>query len=262
MSTFTVTNRDPGHAPGWGHTPLHRALNAEWTRAWAGRQAKPPAAWAEDAHLWPFRWVGDVLSVLDSPATKQREADAILASLCIRASAGDSAAARVAVQHLVPCAIGLVRRSDLRGRSMLDVLDDLLSYLWLAVASGETGPSDRQVALRLLRKAEYQVLIGPYRRTRKEPPFDPGRVWGRRGPVCDLAGRPEASPRSAGEDLAEAIEQAVERGLPADDAILLRLAYVDGHSTPAIGRAMGIPLRTLRWRKARARRNLRELASM
>ncbi|WP_198946533.1 hypothetical protein [Pseudofrankia asymbiotica] len=134
-----------------------RRWQAEWEQ-WAGgpEAAAGLARWACDPLLAAH--TGSVVAVLaacgrDLTAPVD-EADAVLAALVRRARAGDLAAARVALERLMPALTGQARRRcGRRGVSFDQLLVELVGSAWIVIRCYPVERRPVKVAANLVRDA-------------------------------------------------------------------------------------------------------------
>ena len=236
---------------------------ARWATDWAWWQSCPEAA--EAVARWRRRQpclatcatVADVVEVCgwrrDVP---QETADACLAALVDEARHGDNAAARVALQRVLP---GLARRAAYRrlgsARPRIDILDDLAAAAWTVITRYPMRRRPSKIAVNIIRDADYQVFgYTPF--AARAVPVSPERMdWLTEAPV-GLDGRPAGSSPSPHLQILELLAEAVESGFPRSDGQLLAELFGLGLPTSELGARHGVTARTIRSRRSAALRRL------
>ena len=256
----------PARAPGAAFTsctnPLLAALNREWQDRYERRHRLAPPGWATSPALARYPYPVDALAALEAAATGVEQREAILAALADLAATGDTQAARVVVQYLLPSLLhDLTRPRGASVRNRDETVADLVGAAWLTVAEG-VDRAGRPTKVALLRRIEHRALTHPRklarRQAEREVPGDP--------PVsisgsADLFGRPAHRGPSAEEEVLELLGDAARAGLdPADVRCLAQLTV--GRLTPAaLAVAEGVTDRSIRNRRAGAIRRLAALAA-
>lgn len=190
----------------------------------------------------------DVLHAIGFERPPHPAYDRALRRLVDRA-ASDDLAARVIVQRLIPGILAIVRRRG-RHHAGTQAFEELLGALWIAVRTFNPDRRPSCLAAALLSDADYRVFRAPNRRRSS------GEV-----PV-DMSQLPIAGPtdRSSDDELADVLELARDAGFNEDDLDLIdRLLAAD--SPADVARALEVTPRTIRNRRQRITRRLRDLAT-
>jgi len=257
----TAHLRSPGAAPDFGPSALAAALNREWRHRYELHPAPAPQAWASDPDLAGCRYVVEALAELEASSTPVVRREELLVALTRAAASGDTEAARVVVQLLLPCLVAAIRfRPDTPDRSRAETLDDLVSAAWEAVATG-VERRGRPMKVALLRRIEHQALRRPERAARRHSAREVFADPAATGTVlADLSGRPLDAEVSAEEQVLALLVDGARAGLaPADVRLLVSLTW--GEGTSARAAADGMSTRALRYRRAAAVRRLAVLAA-
>jgi DNA-directed RNA polymerase specialized sigma24 family protein len=247
----------PGARPRF--TPRTAALRrwqADWDR-WAGgpEAAAGLARWAADPAL-----AGHTASVAALLAACGRDprvpagvADARLAALVAHAGSGDRAAARVALERVMPA---LTARAGARaartGQAFADVLAELATAGWVAVCTYPLARRPAKVAANLVRDTlarcyGYRPLLDRRTRCRARLPEAP----------AGLDGRPAGTPPAAGAELLDVLAEGLAGGVPADRLRVLAELGVLGLAQGEVAARAGISDRAVRMRRDAALRALR-----
>jgi hypothetical protein len=273
-------------------SPLQATLKQEWAERFAGGRVAAPPAWRTDERLARYRLAAEPLADLDAPDTPPERAEEVARALTEAAAAGDDVAARVMLQHLLPSLMPIAWGFG-RGPKMgeeFDVLDTLVSTIWLSLADGVALAGPGPVRQRLLRDAEYRVIIRPRRRRTRE--FEaalrgagleglPERLAaadrmgadqavaaaGQARMESDMAGRAKDPGPTPGEELLEVVCEAVGLGLSLRDAQVLSDLGTASFARSGLWAAAeaarldpaGVSSRCIRHRRAMALRRIRSV---
>lgn len=223
-----------------------RSTRSRLAREWARLSCRPDAV--ETAAGWgvtadPPKSLDDVLSAVGAGGDLSRDADERLRRL-VAIAGDDELAARVVIERITP---GLLKLAG-KYRSGGDEFEELLAAAWIAIRTYNPGRRPSNIAVALLSDAEYAAYR---RRFRRREYTDPAAPLPEQLAVAD--------DRHPADELAELLAAAVEAGLPAADADLMRRLVMDG-STETIARDLDVTSRTIRNRRERAIAALRELA--
>jgi hypothetical protein len=259
--TTTVAARPPGIVPVDVPPNLVDALNCDWQHRYERRLAPAPRGWASDALLAGYRFVVEALSDLEEPATPLRRREELLVALAARAASGDTEAARVVVQHLLPCLVRDLRwRPSVTNWSREESLNELVSAAWQAVAGG-VERRGRPMKIALLRTIEYTALCLAKREARTQLAREVFVDFATSGAAADLWGRPVGVDPTAEEEVLALLVEAARAGLdPADVRLLgsLTLGCATASETALMHR---VSERWIRQRRAAAARRLANLAA-
>lgn len=258
---------------------MQAALDKEWAQCFAGTAAPVPRTWRVDPRLAWFSWAAQALAELDADDTSPERVEELARALAEAAAAGDTLAARVLLQHIVPQLAALawgswmrggqwVRQSKVPDAERQDTFDAMVSTVWLSLVTGDALRGAVGVRRRLFRDAEYRVLQRPRRRAGRERAAV--GMW--RQSLCavaDIEGRAETAERSAGEELLEVVSDALDRGLGLRDAqVIADLGFASNarlavHAVTEAAQADpdGVTTRCVRYRRAAALRRVADLRS-
>ena len=222
-----------------------------------------PVAWAAvHPRLTPYPDLEAVLHA-SGRGLPDDEADAVLAAVVERAPA-DEAAAHLVMRRILP---GLVAAAVRRGATgqwrVRPVFDDLSATAWMLIRTYPLERRPRRVAVNLLRDAEYQICVRPFRlRAASEVVTDPhgtGLEATDRA-ASDLRGRPLDRPTHASDELAQVLAEGRRAGLT-EEVALLGALYLEGEAVGAAANRLGVSPRTILNRRLAATERLREVAA-
>lgn len=246
-------SRQPGRAYDGAVSPLAGALNREWRRDYEGRLAPVPASWCGEPLLARFDRVWEALAFVEQPGAAPGCVEGVLRAIARRAAAGDSDAARVLIQYLMPCLARVAARSGPDARAWRT--DELLSAAWEVVRSG-VELRGRPVKIALLRTIEHQALRKPARAARRIADREclVGDLAGRLDTrvVAGSAGRPLSAEPCAGEELLAVLSEAARLGADGRDVGLLGGLFVGWSTTRDLAAAEGVSDRSIRYWRADA----------
>lgn len=241
----TVTRRCPSPRPNAGDQ-VARRLSREWQRL----RLDPSAL--RRAEQWrivevPLRDLDDVLAAVGFGVARSVEADRRLTDL-VAVAAADDLAGRVVIQRLMPGLIAeATRRRSRSGRS--EVLDELVGAAWISVRTYNQARRPGCIAAALLADARHKAFRSVERRRwTDERPTD----------VLDVVPAAEREPDPA-EELAELFDIARASGVEEPDLDLLQ-RLLRPHGVDATAAELDVTPRTIRNRRARVARRLRQVA--
>lgn len=227
------------------------ALSCRLDREWAQLCRRP--AVLDRVREWnltdiPFDSLEQLLGLCGLSPTRRTatpDADRVLTRL-VALAATEPLAARIVLQRILPGLLAIVRREQARDRTA-DAFELLVGEAWLSIVSyrADTRPTD--IAARLLNDARHRTFTAPRRRSERS-----------REEIVTTAelDRPYApAPTSAFDEVVGVLSDARRNGLGDDDVAAAR-SWLDGSSRDA-----GVTERTMRNRRARAVRRIRELAA-
>ena len=260
--TTTVAARQPGTVPDEHSPNLVHALNRDWQHRYERRLAPAPRGWRSEAPLAAYRFVVEALNELEKPATSLRRREEVLVALAGRAAGGDTEAARVVVQHLLPCLVRDLRwRPSVTNRSRDETINDLVCAAWQAVAGG-VERRGRPMKIALLRTIEHTALCqakrDAQRQLSREVFVEPGTSASF---VADLWGRPVGVDLVAEEEVLALLAEAARAGLDPADVRLLGSLTLGELTATGSASAEGVTARSIRYRRAAAIRRLASLAA-
>jgi hypothetical protein len=245
--------RRPGRAYGGAVSPLAGAFNRQWRREYEDRLAPVPAGWRAEPSLARFERVYEALAFIERPGTAPGCAEGVLRALARRAEAGDSDAARVLVQYLLPCLVNVAARRGWGTREQRT--DELLSTAWEVVRTG-VELRGRPVKIALLRTIEHRVLKKPGRAARRAAEHEDlvGDVRTQRDirVAAGRAGRPLSAEPCPSERVVALLSEAARLGADGRDIDLLGGLSLGWATVRGVAEAEGVTDRTIRNRRAAA----------
>lgn len=261
MTTTACPRRPPAVADDQ-ETNLVDALNRDWQHRYERRLAPAPRGWASEAHLASYRFVVEALAELEKPTAPLHRREQVLVALAGRAANGDTEAARVVVQHLLPCLVRDLRwRPSVTNRSRDETINDLVSAAWQAVAGG-VERRGRPMKIALLRTIEHTALCQAKREAQRhlsrEVPAEPGASGAF---VADLWGRPVGVDPAPEEQVLALLAEAARAGLDPADVRLLGSLTLGALTVTGSASSEGVTARNIRYRRAAAIRRLANLAA-
>ena len=162
---------------------------------------------------------------------------------------------------------GLVAAAVRRGATgqwrVRPVFDDLTATAWMLVRTYPLERRPRRIAVNLLRDAEYQVCVRPFRlRAASEVVCDPhGTALEATGRVAaDLGGRPLDRPSHSSDELTHVLAEGRRAGLT-EEVAPPRCALPRGEAVGAAAARLGVSPRTILNRRLAATERLREVAA-
>ena len=251
------------------HLPSHRSsyprsrptltarLNAEWASL-----VTDPAVAAELAGQ-PIAEHRDLAALLAAcggqpdghPPVDLETADLVMARIVAAALEGRTLALRVAFQRVLGALVSIAaRRTRSHPGQRAALFDELCATAWIVIGSYPLARRPRRVATNIIRDSEYLTCVRPKRlhevQRRVELPAD-------REPAAGLDGASSSHPLDELAALVHGLRDSVEL-VEADLALLQALAA--GMSIAAIADALGCTDRTIRNRRHRLVRKLRDLS--
>ena len=220
-------------------------LALEWTRL----RTRPSAV--RGANRWhlldhPVDDLDQILRAIGFETANSVDAEQRLRRLVVIA-ADDELAGRVVVQRLLPGLLAVVRRRR-RFDGGDDVFDELLGAAWEIIRTFNPGRRPSCLAAALIADADYRAFRSEHRRKRHE--------------TVHLAA-PETHPDTVvthpSDELTELFREAIAIGVPEADIELLR-QLLDAPTAIALARELRVTPRTVRNRRDRITRRLREVA--
>ena len=249
---------------GFAELDVSRARNAA-VAAWIGdwdRWSSTPAA-VEALGRWRDRHpslagYGTVAELLGGCGrdlrVPQEVADQRLAVLVGEARAGDTAAARVVLQRVLP---GLVARAAARARRtrrpLGQLLHELVASAWLVIGEYPLERRPSKVAANVLLDAEYRLFgYVPIveRMTRPVAAVDIPPL------VAGLDGTAPGAPANASAQVLSMLALGVRRGLPDEDVRLLTDLVLLEKTADELAARAGVTASTIRRRRRRAAQRL------
>jgi hypothetical protein len=244
--------------------PLTYAFDQEWTRLAAATSTRRSLArWGQsEPVLAPYDDLDDLLAATGH-ALPEPDADRVLAAV-VRRAGEDDLAARVVLHRLLPGLLRVALRRGATGRwRVAPLFDELTAAGWIVV---RTYPIDRRpakIAVNLLRDAEYEVCVRPFRRrAAAETPsgtFLDDELLA--SLVTDATGRPDHIAWHPSDELAHVLAQGRAAAVPTDDLDLLRSLYLEAEPVQEAARRLAVSPRTVLSRRLAATRRLRVVAA-
>ena len=243
---------------------LTEAFDREWTRLAAATSTRRSLAqWRQsDPVLAPYDDLDDLLAATGH-ALPEPDADRVLAAV-VRRAAEDELAARVVLHRLLPGLLRVALRRGATGRwKVAPLFDELTAAGWIVVRTYPIERRPAKIAVNLLRDAEYEVCVRPFRlRAADETPsgtFLDGDLVD--ALVTDATGRPDHVARHPSDEIARVLAQGRAAAVPSDDLDLLRNLYLEAEPVQEAARRLSVSPRTVLSRRLAATRRLRVVAA-
>lgn len=218
-------------------------LDLEWNRL-RERPALVLRAASWELTPTPPSTLDDVLVAVGWHGDRGTVADGRLRRL-VEIARTDDLAARIVIERLKPGLLCAARRH----RNQPDAFEDLLAAAWIAVRTYNPKRRPSNIAVSLISDADYGAYrqSGRRRGSREQPSVDIFEVM------------VETMPRDAAVELAELLDDAQASGMARDELDLVRRLAVNPR-TEDVARDLEVSARTVRNRRDRVTRKLREIA--
>jgi hypothetical protein len=244
--------------------PLTEAFDHAWSRlAAADSTHRSLAQWRHaEPVLAPYDDLDDLLAATGY-ALPQPDADRVLAAV-VRRAAEDDLAATLVLHRLLPGLLRIAVRRGATGRwRVAPLFDELTAAGWIVVRTYPIERRPAKIAVNLLRDAEYEVCVRPFRL--KAAAETPSGTFLDDHPVdalvADATGRPDHVPWHPSDELAHVLAQGRAAAVPSDDLDLLHRLYLEAEPVQEAARRLSVSPRTVLSRRLAATRRLRMVAA-
>jgi hypothetical protein len=182
----------------------------------------------------------------------------------VRRAATDDLAATVAFHRILPGLVNVAVRRGATGHwRVTSLFDELTAASWIAIRTYPIERRPTKVAVNLLRDAEYQVCVRPFRvRAATEVSTETfvDDEWAQAF-ATDATGRLARTDPHASDEVVRLLSEGRVGGVPSDDLDLLRRLHLEGEPVHEAAARLTVTPRTVLSRRMGATRRLRAVAA-